>query len=232
MSDLTAIDILIEPDDDALQHARKWNARLREGVPDGFALDATHQPHVTMLQRYVRTAQLDDFFDAVGKAVAGIDVATLSLQAVAIAHANWGTPGQEPAALMLQPNPQVLDLQAAVLAAATPFVQADGTGAAYLLDPGEKIDQNTLEFVKNYVPNQIGAGGDFTALGAGGKPAPGAKGYTPHITVGVGRTDDLKAIDDEPFETFAVHPAGVAVYHLGRYGTARKQLKKWTLAKK
>ncbi|MCX5152105.1 hypothetical protein OHB36_36090 [Streptomyces sp. NBC_00320] len=48
----------------------------------------------------------------------------------------------------------------------------------------------------------------------------------------MGRTDDLKAIDDEPFETFAVHPASVAVYHLGRNGgTARKQLKKWTLAK-
>ena len=29
----------------------------RESVPDGFELDATHQPHITTLQRYVHTGR-------------------------------------------------------------------------------------------------------------------------------------------------------------------------------
>ena len=39
MSDLTAIDVLVNPYEKAVQHARTWNARIRESVPDGFALD-------------------------------------------------------------------------------------------------------------------------------------------------------------------------------------------------
>jgi hypothetical protein len=37
--------------------------------------------------------------------------------------------------------------------------------------------------------------------------------------------DDLKVIEAEPFEAFAVNPARVAVYHLGNNGTARELLK-------
>jgi len=54
MSDLTAIDILVNPDEATLEHARVCNARMRRSVTDGFALDASHQPHITTLQRYVR----------------------------------------------------------------------------------------------------------------------------------------------------------------------------------
>jgi len=54
MSDLTAIDILVNPDEATLEHARVWNARMRRSVTDGFALDDSHQPHITTLQRYVR----------------------------------------------------------------------------------------------------------------------------------------------------------------------------------
>jgi hypothetical protein len=36
-----------------------------------------------------------------------------------------------------------------------------------------------------------------------------------------------KIIEAEPFDAFTVHPASVAVYHLGNNGTARKLLKAW-----
>jgi hypothetical protein len=55
MSDLTAIDVLIDPDDAALQRAREVNARVLQSMPQGWVLDDTHQPHITTLQRYVRT---------------------------------------------------------------------------------------------------------------------------------------------------------------------------------
>ena len=45
-----AIDILLQPDATMLQHAAVNNARLLKVYPKGFALDAMHTPHITMLQ--------------------------------------------------------------------------------------------------------------------------------------------------------------------------------------
>jgi len=62
---ITAIDIALEPDNTMLEHAQAVNDRLRSIFPKGFALDATHHPHISMLQRYVRTGDLDKVYTAV-----------------------------------------------------------------------------------------------------------------------------------------------------------------------
>src|SRR5271170_7439317 len=64
---VTAIDIALEPDATMIQHAQADNARLLKAFPKGFALDATHHPHVTMLQQFVRTADLDKVYAAADK---------------------------------------------------------------------------------------------------------------------------------------------------------------------
>jgi hypothetical protein len=51
---VAAIDILLEPEATMLEHAEANNARLLKVYPKGFALDATHRPHITMLQCFVR----------------------------------------------------------------------------------------------------------------------------------------------------------------------------------
>jgi hypothetical protein len=212
MSGLTAIDILIDPDEEAMKRAREVNARLLESVPlpQGWALDDTHQPHVTTLQRYVRTADLDQVYDAIEKTLAASDLGALEYKAVKITHADWGFPGIAPTVLMVETNDAVLDFQAHLLAAISPFVESGGTAAAFVADPGEEISPTIIDWVEKFVPDQIGAGK-----------------YFPHLTVGVATFDDLKVIEAEPFEAFAVHPASVAVYHLGNNGTARKLLKNW-----
>jgi hypothetical protein len=209
MRGLTAIDVLVNPDDKTLDHARAWNARMRESVPDGFALDATHQPHITTLQRYVRTAELDQVYNAVETTLAAIDAGALSYQGVAIKHAEWGVPGQGLAVILVQPGPQVLDFQASLLAAISPFTESRGTADAYVTEPGEQITQSTFDWVEGYVPGQIG------------------ERYTPHVTVGFATLDDLESIEAEPFDAFDIHPANIAVYQLGNNGTARKLLKSW-----
>src|SRR6476659_10029313 len=45
---VTAIDIALEPDATMIQHAEATNALLRQVFPTGYALDATHRPHITM----------------------------------------------------------------------------------------------------------------------------------------------------------------------------------------
>ena len=61
---LTAIDIALEPDATMVQHATAANARLIKSFPKGFSLDTTHHPHISMLQQFVRTADLDKVFAA------------------------------------------------------------------------------------------------------------------------------------------------------------------------
>jgi hypothetical protein len=67
---VTAIDIALEPDATMIQHAMAANARLLKSFPKGFALDETHHPHVTMLQQFVRTDDLDKVYAAVNAVLA------------------------------------------------------------------------------------------------------------------------------------------------------------------
>ena len=61
---VTAIDIALEPDATMIQRAVAANARLLKSFPKGFALDATHHPHISMLQQFVRTDDLDKIYAA------------------------------------------------------------------------------------------------------------------------------------------------------------------------
>ncbi len=53
---ITAIDVLLNPDEALVGSAQAANAKLRADNPDCFAFDAHHIPHITVLQSYVRTA--------------------------------------------------------------------------------------------------------------------------------------------------------------------------------
>jgi hypothetical protein len=212
MSELTAVDILIEPDDATITRAREINARMLQSVPGGIVLDATHRPHITMLQRYLRTADLDQAHAAIGKTILDTDPAVLTYHVPGITYSeHWGPPGQAAAVLAVQPSRQVLDLQAALVDAVAPFLGSDGTPAAFVTDPGEQISRTTVSWVETYVPDQAGAN------------------YIAHLTVGVATVKDLEIIQGEPFEAFDVHPAGLAVYHLGNNGTARTRLQAWPM---
>jgi hypothetical protein len=210
MSELTAIDVLVDPDEATMERARAVNARMLQSLPQGWALDDTHQPHITTLQRYARTADLAHVYAAVEQALAGTDMTALSYRAVKITHADWGFPGYGPAVLLVQVSPEVLDFQARLAAAVAPFTESGGTAEAFVADPGEVISPTIVNWVEGYVPAQIGAGK-----------------YLPHLTVGAAKFDDLKIIEAELFDAFTVHPASLAVYHLGNNGTARELLKAW-----
>jgi hypothetical protein len=200
--------VLVDPDEATMERARAVNARMLRSLPQGWALDDTHQPHITTLQRYARTADLDRVYGAVEETLAQADIASLSYQAVKIAHADWGFPGYGPAVLLVRVSPAVLDFQARLAAALAPFTRSGGTAEAFVADPGEVISPTIIKWVEAYVPAQVGPGK-----------------YLPHLTVGAATFEDLKIIEAEPFDAFAVHPAGVAVYHLGNNGTARELLK-------
>ena len=78
---VTAIDTLLDPDATMIRHAVAANKRLRKSFPEGFALGKEHQPHISCLQRYVKTQDLNKVYDAVGKVLATEKPTTWKLKA-------------------------------------------------------------------------------------------------------------------------------------------------------
>jgi phosphoserine phosphatase len=207
---VTAIDILLEPDAVMLQHAEANNARLLKVYPKGFALDATHRPHITLIQRFVRTTDLDKVYAAAEKVLAGAKVNAMQLEAFKYYYA----PGKDVgvAGIVARPTPELLKLQADLIAAVAPFTVETGTMAAFVAahdDPA--LDAIMIEYVSTFVPKYSG------------------EHFNPHVSTGVASRDYLDKMLAEPFEPFTFSPAGAAVYQLGPFGTAAKKLKEWDL---
>jgi len=207
-SDVTAIDILLEPDATMLQHSAANNARLLAVFPKGFALDATHRPHITLVQRFVRAADLDQVYDAVGKVFAGANVTAMKLEAFKYYYAPAGAVGV--AGICAKPTPEILKLQADIIAAVKPFTVETGPIGAFTApqdDPAS--DAALIHYVSTFVPKM--SGGNFN----------------PHVSTGVAPREYLDKMLAEPFEPFTFSPVGAAVYQLGPFGTAAKELKGW-----
>src|SRR5579872_3576257 len=88
-SPVTAIDIVLEPDATMIQHAEAANQRLLKDFPKGFALGKTHHPHISCLQRYVKTADLEKVYEAVGKVLAEDNPTAWKLKAYKYYYIPW-----------------------------------------------------------------------------------------------------------------------------------------------
>ena len=209
-SEITAIDILLEPDATMLQKCEANNARLLGVFPKGFALDATHTPHITMLQCFVRTTDLDQLYAAEEKLLAAANISALKLEAFKYYYAPAGATGV--AGICAKPTPEILKLEADVIATAKPFMQATGPiGAFTAPHDNPAIDAALIGYVATFVPKMSG------------------ENYNPHVSTGVAPTAYLDQMLAEPFENFTFSPAGAAVYQLGPFGTAAKKLKQFNL---
>jgi 2'-5' RNA ligase len=203
---VTAIDIALEPDATMLQHAQADNARLLKSFPKGFALDATHNPHVTMLQQFVRTADLEKVYAALDKVFATEKPTSWKLKAFKYYYIPLPPVGL--AGIVVEPTEDLLRLQQKIIDAVTPYTEKTGTPAAFMSTEDGKDIQG---FLLNYVA-------DFVTIAAGKK-------FNPHVTIGVGTETYLNDMLAAPFDAFTFSPAGASVYQLGSFGTARKELK-------
>lgn len=210
---VTAINVLLEPDATMLRHCDANNARLLEVFPKGFALDARHRPHVTLLQRFVRTADLDAVHEAAGKVIARTDVRGLRLEAYKYYYIPSGPIGL--AGIVARPTPELRALQQRLIDAVAPYAVPTGGSDAFATTPAEPdIDPLLIDYVSSFVPNSTG------------------ERFVPHVTTGIGPRDFLDRMLAEPFESFTFSTAGVAVYQLGQYGTAARKLHEWPMRRR
>jgi hypothetical protein len=186
------------------------NARLLKAYPQGFALDAAHRPHITLVQRFVRTADLDKMYAAVGKVFAKAPVKSMTMEA--FKHYYIPDQGIGVAGIVARQTPELVKLQQDVIAAVAPFTVETGTSGAFVTTPDDPvINPFLIKYVATFVPQ---ASGDR---------------FNPHVTTGAASQAHLDAMLAEPFEAFSFAPAGAAVYQLGQFGTAAKELKTYKL---
>ena len=109
-------------------------------------------------------------------------------------------------------TPEILKLQADIIAAAKPFMVETGPiGAFTAPHDSPKLDALIIDYVSTF--EKVGAGEKFNS----------------HVSTGNAPTAYLDEMVKEPFKSFAFSPAGAAVYQLGPFGTAAKKLKEWDL---
>jgi hypothetical protein len=207
---VTAVDIVLEPDATMIRHAQAANAGLLKNFPKGFALGDEHAPHMSVMGGYVYTATLDKLFTAAGKVLVSEKVRSCQLTAVRYYYMPLKEIGL--GGIVVEPTTDLVRLQKELIDATAPFMAPDGTGAAFLTTPQDPdINQATLDAVATYLSGHIG------------------EHYSPHVTIGVGTVDYLDALLAAPFPTFSFSAVGASVYQFGNFGTAMKQLHSFKL---
>jgi 2'-5' RNA ligase len=200
-----AINVLLNPDPVTVEKAQAANARLRENYPDGFALDANHTPHVTILQCFVKLADLDKVANAVTAALRTDEPVNWQSKATSyydLAHENLGLVG-----IVIQPTDDLRRLQQRIIDAVAPYALESGTSDAFAQRPdGAAIGQPTIDYVNNFVRTRTGTN------------------YHPHLTVGIGTRPFVDALKAEPFEAFTFRALAVSIYQVGDYGVAQRKL--------
>lgn len=211
--EVIAVDILLEPDATMLKHAAANNARLLKAYPDGFKLDTAHTPHITMLQCFVRTADVAKLYAAEEVVFASVDGKALKLEAFKYYYAPAGQTGV--AGICARPTKELLKLQSDIISAARPFMVQTGPISAFTASHENSVtDQALIDYVSTFVPKCSG------------------EDFNPHVSTGIALRDDLDNMLTDPFAPFEFSPVGAAVYQLGPFGTAAKKLKAWDLKAK
>ena len=207
---VTAIDIALEPDATMIQHARDANARLLKNFPKGFTLDATHHPHISLLQQFVRTHDLDKVYAAATAVLTKEKPTAWTLKAFKYYYIP--APPLGLAGIVVEPTEDLHRLQDELISAVKPFTVKTGTPAAFFSEAGGRdIQKSLISYVANFVTDAAG------------------KRFNPHVTIGVAMETYLNKMLAEPFPPFTFSAAGASVYQLGTFGTARKELRALTM---
>jgi hypothetical protein len=199
---VTAIDIALEPDQMMVGHAKAANAALLKNFPKGFALDATHHPHVSIFAGFVPTADLPKVYDVAGKILAKENYTAWKLTAFKYYYVPMGQLGL--GGIVVEPTSDLLRLRQELIDEVTSYTVKTATAAAFYTTPEEPdIDPSVIDYIATSMADLSGE----------------------HVTIGIGTAAFLEAMLAEPFTAFTFSPVSASVYQFGDYGTARKQLK-------
>jgi 2'-5' RNA ligase superfamily protein len=210
-SNITAIDILLDPGKTMLDSAKVYNQMMQKNYsgPGSYSLDELHTPHITVLQCFVRTTDLEKVYAAVSKVVKSEKPTKDKITTSGFYYFPYKSLGL--AGITATPSPELLRFQAKIIEALTPFI-VTGTDEAFVQNAdGTPIATGSSDYVNGFRQDHAGAK------------------YNPHVTIGLAHEDFLKALIAAPYNKFTFQCSSVSIYHLGDFGTARTKL--WTSGK-
>jgi hypothetical protein len=202
--DLVAINVLLRPDTKMVSSAQSVNTKLKENNHQGFSLDESHIPHISLVQAYVYSSDVNAVFTAVNKAIKDGVQLPLKLEVTGLETSKMGE--LSVLSYTIKKNQELSQLAQIVLKAVGPFAHAGGTTAAFVNKGDEPINEETVKYVETYLTEKAG------------------EKYSPHLTLGVAQDDFVKKLKDKPINNFEFKAESVAIYQLGNFGTAQKKL--------
>jgi len=210
-SDILAIDVLLNPDQTMLDSAKVYNALMQKNYSGAgsYSLDELHTPHITVLQCFVRNADLEKVYAVVAKVVKSEKPTKEKLTAKGFYYFPYNNLGL--AGITIDTTPALLRFQTKIIDALKPYI-VQGTLDAFVPNAdGTPIAAPSKDYVNGFIPDHSGAK------------------YNPHVTIGLAHEDFLKELIAKPFNRFTFKSASVSIYHLGDFGTARTKL--WSSVK-
>lgn len=202
--EILAIDILLDPDSTMLNISKIYNDRLRENYPEGFELDASHRPHITVIQAFVKTADLTHIKNDLEKLMSHSNLSDMEFVADGLYYIPYEDKGLAGITVekqnLMEFHNQVVDLM-------KKYTVADGQGTAFVPRPdGNPIMAATVDYVNGFVASSSG------------------EKYNPHVTIGTAFKPFVENLLAEEFSTFSFKVRSVSIYQLGELGTAQKKL--------
>ncbi len=210
-SDIAAIDILLEPDQTMLDSAKVYNKIMQQNYsgPGSYSLDELHTPHITVLQCFVKSNDLERVYAAVAAVVKREKPTNEKLTSKGFYYFPTNDLGL--AGITIDTTPALMRFQSKIIEALKPFI-VQGTNAAFVQNTnGSPIAKGSDSYVNGFIPDHSGAK------------------YNPHVTIGLANQDFLDELLKKPYHKFTFKCASVSIYHLGDFGTARTKL--WTSEK-
>src|ERR1700761_4477079 len=165
---ITAVDIVLEPDETMIEHAQAANAGLLKNFPKGYALGEEHAPHISVIGGYFYSANLDEVFAAASKVVASEKVMSWKLKAFKYYYIPLKEMGL--GGILVEPTADLIRLQDELFEAIGKFMApaSSGSAAAFKTTPQDPdINQPTIDAVATYFSEHRG------------------EHYSPHVTIGV-----------------------------------------------
>ena len=197
--EIMVVDVALLLPEPVQERVRGINAALWAQEKDGFRFDATHLPHITLVQLFVQQKNLPALVKSIDSVLRS--VSQLLLRVVGIGRA--GTTSH----FLLERMPELQDLHEKLMDAVAPLEEPPGTTAAFFAS-GEPARPSDVEWVAQY------------------RSQASRNNYWPHITLGVGSPKESPKELMEPFDFAA---SRVALCHLGRFCTCRAVLHEWNL---
>ena len=197
---LIALDVALRLPPSVEEAVGRFN-RMLDAPPTGFRLDATHLPHISLVQQFSPTDEVAALAEAIRTIVA--DHPPLHLTTAALARGGTAT------TLTLKPTPSLDALHRRLMDQAAAFDVGAGDAHAFAGSDAEAVDAEPARARDVAWVTRFRTEAAYDA-------------FDPHITLGVG-------VLDVAARSITFDASVVALCALGRFCTCREVLMSWEL---